>query len=642
MTEPAERDEGRRDRRVALALMAVAILSIFAYEAAVVPRLTNAHFGDVEFTGWSGPLGSRLLRGDRPYVDFVLPIPPGSFLLLAALEKLSGRPLLLHELWLDAAMHLVMGVLAYFIARTFTSRRTSVFVAVATLLTVIQLNKECAYDHTAQAVAWASLLAGMRALFGPDPSGRSRLWLLAGLLSGGALLFKQSTAIGAILGWLVAFFYLASVEVFSGRPPRASDFRLPSARYLQGVGLGLGLVWGVLVLLGSTFRAFFQAVFLDGSVLKGGFRFLVKNLVVYLFDFPAYPASLALLATFVMIGARWVRLEGPSLHVGDEPARAGRFSGWEIAGLTAMLAGASGAAVWFLLRGPPGYPSEWIVGFDRFKFWPTVALVPLCVLFVAHLVRAESPAPSAGAAADPRRSGHSWNAAVLAGLVSSLFHNTSAPEFRPFYDNNAIIPLAFVSLFVVLERARLRPLALVYLLGVTASVGGNKYFRATTATTRVDPELHWAGMRVNDHGNTIVQVATRVRALTRAEDTVLVLPEDVQMAALIGRPRPPLIGAILFVDQYPPRLAADDIARLSENPPKVIVVHPRQVPAWQKFFRIWSGTSGAERVIHHVLGRLIPARYERDSSYETMFLWEAAHLDVYVRRDPAALAPLEP
>jgi hypothetical protein len=613
-------------------LLALGIAAVFAFDVAALPRLTNAHFGDVEFTGWSGPLGSRILRGDRPYVDFVLPIPPGSFILLAAIEKLAGRPLLLQELWLNAVMHFGMGVLAYVMARAFTSRRTSVFVGLTTLLTVIELNKECAYDHTAQFVAWASIAAGCHALLSWRTERRLRYWVLAGALAGFTLLFKQSTGIGIMLGWLAAFAYLAMIEVWSGNGAVVVDFKAPLVRYLQGVGLGLAAVWGALVLLGATFRAFFQAVFVDGSILKGGPKFLLKNLTVYLFDFPAYPASLAMILALVLVGSRWVRLEGGSLHVGDERSRQRKFATWEIVGIAATLVSGASAAVYVLAKGPPGYPADWIAHFDRFKFGPPLSLVTLCVLFVAHLVKT-SERPTMETDGEPIRTAHRLNAVLVAGLVCSLLHNTSAPEFRPFYDNNVIIPLALLTLFVVLERARVAPLALLFFAFVTAGVGGNKYFRAMTATAKMDPTMHWAGMRVNEHGLEIANVARRVRQLTKPTDTVLVLPEDVQMTALIGRQRPPLTGAIVFVDQYAPRLADDDILRLDAALPKVIVVHPRDERGWQRFFRIWNGKSGAEQLIHHVLKKVLPHHYRRDSTFHTMFMWEPARLDVYVRRD---------
>jgi hypothetical protein len=626
----------RRERWLSRGLLAVACLAVVVFDVASIPHLTNAHFGDVDFTGWSGPLGSRILHGDRPYVDFVLPIPPGSFLLLAGLEKLWGRPLLLQELWLNAATHLGMGILAFVIARAFTSRRTATYVAVTSLLTVIQLNKECAYDHTAQLVAWGSLAAGAHAMVARRTSPRLRLWVLAGALSGWTLLFKQSTGIGSIFGWLAAFVYLAAVDVWSGEPRAAIDWKRPVVRYLQGVGLGLLAVWGTLVLMGSTFRAFFQAVFLDGSILKGGPKFLLRNLAVYLLDFPAYPASMVLIACLVLIGSRWARLAHGSLHVGDEPSRAQRFSAWEGPVLAATLVLGSAAGSFFLFRGAGAYPATWIEHFDRFKFGPPLSLVPACAIFTAHLVKPEGASPDRageGGVQGALVGGHRLNAAFVSGLVCSLLHNTSAPEFRPFYDNNAVIPLSLLALFVVLERARLRPLAALFVVALTISVGGNKYFRAMTATTKIESGLHWAGMRVNEHGQEIVKVARRVRELTKPEDTVLILPEDVAMAALIGRPRPPLVGAIVFVDQYAPRLAKDDIARLDEHPPKVIIVHPRSERGWQRFFRIWNGKSGAEEVIQHVLHDLLPHRYQRDSTYRTTFLWEPASLDVWVRQD---------
>jgi hypothetical protein len=143
-------------------------------------------------------------------------------------------------------------------------------------------------------------------------------------------------------------------------------------------------------------------------------------------------------------------------------------------------------------------------------------------------------------------------------------------------------------------------------------------------------------MRVGAGGLEIARAANRARTLAKPDESVLVLPEDVELAALIGRPRPPLLGAIVFVDQYAPRLALDDIARLDEKLPKVIIIHPRRVTSWQRFFRIWSGKSGAETVIQHVLIGLLPKHYKKDSSYGTTFLFQPAALDLYVRQDDGA------
>jgi hypothetical protein len=268
---------------------------------------------------------------------------------------------------------------------------------------------------------------------------------------------------------------------------------------------------------------------------------------------------------------------------------------------------------------------------DRLKMLPPMTLVTLAALFVAELVPV-GPRGDRGHVADGDAAGRRLNAAVIAAFASTLMHNTSAPEFRPFYDNNAIIPLAFMSLFVVLERADLRIVSVALLALFLSSSGGNKFFRAMTARVPIGTNGHWAWMRLNEHGFTMAIAAARARQLAGPKGTVLVLPEDVELQALVDRARPPLVGAIVFVDQYAPRLAADDVKRLDEHPPDVVIVHPRRPSAWQRFFRIWSGRSGAERVVRHVLFDMLPRMYRRDLTLRTTFAYEPAKLDVYVRR----------
>lgn len=618
------------DVRVAHALLGLTVAAFLLFCVQMVPRLTNVHFQDVEFTGWSGPLGSRILRGERPYVDFVLPIPPGSFVLLALLEKLGGRPLLVQELGLNAAMHLAMGLLAYAMARTISSPKVAVLTAIATLGTVVQLNKECAYDHTAQVVAWASVAAGMRALAQDDAARRARLWVVTGICASFTLAFKQSTGIGSVFGWVLAFGYLAFSDVRAGRGAGVRARLDELVHYLRGVAFGLAGVWLLLLVLGSTARAFFQATFVDGSILKGGAKFLLRNLTSYLFDFPSYAAPLAGIAAFVYLGHR-VAVRCGTLRIDDEDRRESVFRRWEIVAVAALVVGAFGGGFLLLALDVRPYPPAYIAQVDRLKMLPPMTLVTLAALFVAELFPG-GRASAEGYVADWDAAGRRLNAGVLAAFASSLMHNTSAPEFRPFYDNNAIIPLAFLSLFIVLERADLRVVAAGLLALFLISMGGNKFFRAMTARVPIGTNGHWAWMRLNEHGFTMAIAAARARQLAGPKGTVLVLPEDVQLEALVERPRPPLVGAIVFVDQYAPRLAADDVARLDDHPPDVVIVHPRRPSAWQRFFRIWSGRSGAERVLRHVLFDMLPRMYRRDLTLKTTFAYEPAKLDVYVRR----------
>src|SRR5689334_13370142 len=126
MTEPeadsstdARRPAGLAARYALAAIAGAYLVFLFFY----VPRLNNFILSDREFTGWVGPIAERVGRGQRLYEDLVLPIPPGSFVLLAAIYKIAGGPLLLHELWVAAASHFLMGLMAFAIAAKFSTRK---------------------------------------------------------------------------------------------------------------------------------------------------------------------------------------------------------------------------------------------------------------------------------------------------------------------------------------------------------------------------------------------------------------------------------------------------------------------------------------------------------------------------------------
>src|SRR5262245_39074694 len=272
-----ERWRVRRERLRALALLALLAAAFIAFLVPFLRRLTNAHFGDVEFTGWSGPIATRVAAGERPYVDFVLPIPPGSFVVLAAIQKLAGRALLIQELWLNTLVQLAMSVFAYAIAARITTRVNALLVSFSTLIALTWLNKECAYDHTAQFVVWGSFVSGCYAVFGEPGRRRRLLWRLTGFLAAFTLAFKQSTGLGALLGWGVALGYLVAVERISEQ--RASLQRLlgDALAWASGALLGVAALWLMLLALGSSMAAYAECVFIDGPAVKGGSSRLVRH-----------------------------------------------------------------------------------------------------------------------------------------------------------------------------------------------------------------------------------------------------------------------------------------------------------------------------------------------------------------------------
>src|SRR5260221_12612083 len=96
---PHSRTRDRTDGWTALGLLSLLSAAYLTFLFFYVPRLNNSVLSDREVTGWVGPIAERVARGDRPYVDFVLPIPPGSFALLALIQRAARKALLLRGLW---------------------------------------------------------------------------------------------------------------------------------------------------------------------------------------------------------------------------------------------------------------------------------------------------------------------------------------------------------------------------------------------------------------------------------------------------------------------------------------------------------------------------------------------------------------
>jgi hypothetical protein len=614
---------GFTERRSAFLLLGVLSCAFAIFAWLYVRRLNNYVMGDAEFTGWTAPFAARLTAGERPYLDFVLPIPPGSFGVLSLIQKATGEVRLIHELGLIAVSHLLMGLLAYATAAPLTTRLNAALVAAGTLVLVIQMPKECAYDHTAQLCVWSSIALGVRALLHEPGRRRTALWRATGLCAGLTFAFKQSTATGVVAGWSIAFGYLALC--LRAQP---KDVRSELSRNARGFGLGAlgGVVATITLILAvrSSPGAFWQAVFVDGPELKGGTLALLENLKGYLLFSNTFPSSLAVTAALLGVGMRFVRFER-HLHLGDEPARDG-LDARRALYLGALLAAPFLLAAGLLAAEVRQLPQLVLSAAIGARQLPHLGLALACAFFVGHHV-SNVQAPQS-----VRFRGYAINALVLVAVTSSLMHGLSFVHYYPFYNNDPLIPLAFLFLFAITDRARLGWLKAAIVVATFVALFGVKYGRALTADTAVS-EGYWAGLRVNYRGRELLAAVRRVQELTKPEDRVLMLPEDAEIAPLFGRPRPELKGAIVFVDQYPARLAPLDIAALERDPPKVIVIHPGQRSQWKRLFSTWSEQSGAERVLVHVLDHLLPARYQKDSSFRTIFFWNQGQFEVWVRRD---------
>lgn len=596
-----------------LLLLGVICFAVFAGFA--VPRLTNNLFGDLELTGWSSPFAERIARGERPYVDFVVPIPPGSFLILALVQKLSGRVLLLQELWLVALCQAAMALTAYAIVRPFTSRHTSLLVAFASLVVLLQSPKACAYDPTAELVAWLGIALGAHALVRADDEKRRWLFAGAGFAASSTLLFEARTATGVLGGWLVAFAYLALAKRWT---KGNESLKSPGIAFCGGILAGFSLLAVTLFALGSNPIAFVRAVAVDSIPLQGGAKALLANLLDDAVKSAAFPSSLVFCAIVAFVVLRMRGNQG--LVPSADQSTLDRRASIVIAGIVSVT---FGSAIAFLALHVTRIPDAPLYYLERLSHLPSMGVFAACLFFVIHLSRRADPAGA---------NGHRQNALLVVAACTSLLHDPSTESFEPLADANPLIPFAFLYLFLALERAGLPRLRLAVFALSMLSLYSTKLDRAFRAQARVGSTTNWAGLRINKQGIDVLGAALRVQELAGETGTVLVLPEDLELVALVDRPRPALVGGAVFGALYPARLAERDIATLLEHPPKVLVIRPRQRDDWRTVFAHWKGDAGARQVLEVVLERLL-RRYHLDRSVLTRHGDRAIALEIWVRND---------
>jgi hypothetical protein len=609
-------------------VLGVLFLSFLALAYFYVPRLTNCLWSDVEFTGWVSPIAHRMAQGEHIYRDFTLPIPPASFLVMAAVQKITGRFALVDELWLCAVCNLLMMGIAYAIARSFTNTRNATLVTILTAPVIILTPKEIAYDQTAQVVAWSAVALLARGLTrGP---GRERSWLLraAGFSAALSLAFKSSTGTGAIIGMALAVGLLCGIAWFRQKRAGVRALLPELGSVASGIAAGIAATVLIVVLAGGSLGEFYQVVFVDGPRLKGGQARMVLNLLSYaLFQSPVHLSLLVVVFTALVL----VRLQGNQQGLlveaeltPEDPRKPGPFD-WRFAiAVSVIVLALTGTGIGLLAGNVAMVPNglRAISGFSIVP--PMLGLMFLAIFLVSH-VHAASDATDRRAA---------FAATTLCAGSISLLHNLSHPQHRPFYDNNPIIPMAFLSLLVLMDRARLPRIKYVLFLLTLFGLYGAKFQRYLDARHPVEDASFWAGLKVSDGGLEILKMAHRARELAGPTGTVLMLPEDPATEALIGRPRPKLRGAIVFVDQFPDHVLKHDLAALQASPPDVLVLHPND-NRWNRVYRIWTLKSAAAKMQVEFLESRRETMYHVDSSYPTWIFDQPSTMDL-LTRTPAA------
>src|SRR5262245_10099592 len=122
-----------RERTRSLLALGVLSAAFLTFAGKYAGRSVNNAWGDIALGGWAAAIGHRLAAGEHIYRDFTVPLPPGSFALLALVERTFGSgPRLLHEIWICALACLALSWLAYGIARRLAGRENALYVAAGT------------------------------------------------------------------------------------------------------------------------------------------------------------------------------------------------------------------------------------------------------------------------------------------------------------------------------------------------------------------------------------------------------------------------------------------------------------------------------------------------------------------------------
>ncbi len=609
-----------RGRGIALVLLDVVLLvAMFcAFGYWFVPaHIVTTHM-DGDFTGWVVPISNRLDVDHRLYEDGLhSPMPPLPFVFINLLVPTHGT-WLMESFWVYAFQCATLLVL-YGGLSLVLPRPLPWLSVVSTYPIFLAIGKGILYDPLAQfwvAVLFAGAAWHLRSR-AHESGVASRMRggpaiVLMGIASAALLLTKQSTAAGAVLGALLFLSFSPAPGGVRGRVRELAVYAIAA-----GVAF-LGLVLAMLPLVSP--GGLIRDVYLTGAEPKGGASLLRLFLPAYAKDlrgmfadiFESALVTLPLLALFatgvVSASRRRIVSEIQPEHSSNERPLLRAVS---------LVAAAIVAVLVFV--GMSVAPADSTLGafFHESRltrrFLVTTGLVALALLAVGRMFH-RRPATSPHLA---------MGDLFLIAFLACVGHNLSRGTFYYgwLYDNNPLIALcvAFIfyaglHLFSALDvwRPAWRIGASgLFTAAVTFYCWGHvdrKLDQSLDCTSSTDDVPYLTGAKFQPHMIELLRVVDAAQVSSGENGTVLVLPNDPDVEAMIDRPRPQLTSAILYADQYWDRYVDEDFKRLEADLPEVILIGPGVVVAIQTSFGHEDGT-GAARFIKRVTEELIPGRY---------------------------------
>ncbi len=612
-------------RRCGVAALAAAIATL----AFLLPWW-NRHLG-LSLDGYMPFYGALILRGEIPYRDFFLHLPPLQPLAEAALQVLVGRSLLAVRIVGALGRIALAGVTAAWLARRF---RPGTAVAAA-LVGIVLLSSDDTeiLDLYNQ---WASLAAVVSGWLAAIALGRDRdsslLWLGSGIAAALSFWTKQTIGLGAIVAVPAALVALSLRDAGRRRKlVRGAEL------FLVGAAVPTVLL-GAWLALHHALGLFVQDVFRAAAASKGSSARLLIRPWLGPFQLPGtlLPATIGLIAAVTVLVT--LRFRGPGRSAPVRPPR--------LAALTLALAFVAVAALKVpRIFGPQSY---------RAIVEQLLALARGGILFGSF----GAPLLALGLAATALRRALDQVECelLLFSVVASAIATTHALSSAVGGAN--ALPAASLLLALALDGvarrrwlapARAFPIALC-IMAALAAVGLHSirlfafaqwrepWLGASVARSSL-PEL--AGLRLApDTRNVVDGLVDGIRTWTRPGDRLMTFPVYPIFNWLADRP-PATFAILHWIDVTPDPIADRDLAKLRADPPPAVLWQwiPEKNLALQEYYFRHGRPSGMRRM-RDGLAELLASRYVLASSYPPPAR-NAPPLELWLRRDRAAQAGID-
>jgi len=597
----------------------------------VVPSHWSSLWMDREFTGWVAPISNRMHDGLILYSEHGhMPMPPGPFVLIEVLTQGQAT------WWTESLLNFVfqsLTLLVAYLALSLLWRPPIPFIAtLASMGFFYALQKSIFYDSSAQffaAVGGLLALIYLRSL--GERSGRAdygRLMALA-FIAAVTVIFKQSTGAGLCLGLGLAVLF-ASPLPWKQRLLHASYLTLTTVVCFAAITLAL-TPW-------IDPKGMLDDVFLHGSEAKGGARQLVKNVLTYVYEAAQHVAWFSMLAA-VMLGVFRCKLRTDEEQTEEShPPTVDPFP----------------VSPWLLYAGSLLVPLALVLVSAHSKRILTLCqhveqtsmVVTWVGLLTTLVVALKVWFPRRLAAIRSNQTSRPFAGLLIVFFLVAVGHTLSVWWFRWTYDNNPLIPLVFGTMIGVILTGIPRPEGPLpwsrraVLLGICLMLQALTWssfalqYEACEKCTESWPEvgyLHRARMTRSAVGMRNLVAVVQQAAPDRDNDRVLLLPNDPNVEAWLERKPPELSSVILFADQYLDRRVEPDLAALRANPPRVVVVGPKNF--WRSFHHNWNEGYGAERFIDAMNATVLPELYDLYAVVPISHNRKQDVMEVYIRKE---------